>query len=155
MTRINLILAPKNRLHGHVHTFIHSTSVDHTFRHEVAIVLSGPPTGTRGFSRDHDNRVFSRNVAYSTGSIVLFTIRHKKIFILSSIHVTITLYSSSKRQGVFWVIRHAHIISCSSLVAIVGRSSSSRIYTFHSTATSGLPPPVVRDSTSRGSWGSS
>ena len=70
MTSRNVILAPRNRFHSHVHAFIHGASIAHMLRYNVAVVLSGPPTGTCGFSRDHDDCVFSRNVAYGTWSIV-------------------------------------------------------------------------------------
>jgi hypothetical protein len=36
MSSVNVILAPRNRLHSDVNTFIHGTSVVHMLRYEVA-----------------------------------------------------------------------------------------------------------------------
>ena len=77
MTSINVILASWYGLHDAIHTDIFSSSIVYRLRHEVAIVLSGPPIGTRHFGRNHDNCVFGRNVAYSTWSIVLIATRHR------------------------------------------------------------------------------
>ena len=151
MSSLNVVLAPRDRFHRDVHTFVHSALMNHMFSHKIAIVLSGPPTGTCGFSRDHDNCVFSRNVAYSTWSIVVAATRHQRSFILCPIHKAMSTYSRLEWQSVLWVIWHAQVIGCSSEKV----TSSSSIHTLRSTATVRVPPPVVCDSShagSRGSW---
>ena len=98
MTSIDVISASWYGLHVAIHTDIFSSFMAYMLRHEVAIVLSGPPTGTRRFGRNHDNRVFGRNVAYSTWSIVLIATRHKRMFIFSSIHVAMTTHIRLYRE---------------------------------------------------------
>ena len=143
-----------------VNTLVHSTLVvipEPCFWHEVAGVLQSPCWWTPGFSWNHGDCHPCWSIAYSTGYIVIVNSWEWcscECLILCSIHVAVSLDSRLVAE-IVWIIRHAEVVGCSSLMCIPCSTNPPCIHQCGTwdTWTATFPPPCVDHSTTSRSRG--
>jgi len=97
--------------------------------HEVARVLQSPCWRTPSFSWDHCNCHPCWSITHSTGNIVGMNSWEWSSHcpILNSIHIVVPLNSRLVAE-IVWIIRHAEVVCCSSLLLKVWSTSPPCIY---------------------------
>ena len=131
-----------------VNTLIHGAraAIPPCLWHEVARVLQSPCWWTLSFSWDHCDCHPCWSIAHSTGNIVVENSSQwcSSCFVLCSIHIVPALNSRLVAE-IVWIIRHAEVVDCSSLISIPWSTSPSCIHQCGACDiwTAIFPPPCV------------
>ena len=133
-----------------VNTLIHGAMTITIVWHEIARVLQSPCWWTLSFSWDHCDCHPCWSIAHSTGDIVLINSREwsSSCLIPCSIHIVVPLNSRCVAE-IVWIIWHAEVVGCSSLMCVVCSTNPSCIHQSGAWDiwTTAFPPPCVDHST--------
>ena len=135
-----------------VNAFVHCWMiiVSSVCLHKITRVFQSPWRRTLSFSRDHHDCFSHGNIANSAGSIVSMNCGKWSFegLILCPVNVVSTLNSGLIAE-VVWIIRHAEMVSCSSMIKIPAASNPPHIHQLSSWDiwAAWFSPPCVNYST--------